>query len=167
MPAKTKRTKQTKQTKQAKQAKRAKPRKRVRSPRHVVRRAPESLRLRAMSASLTVSDLERSSAWYRDVLGFIVGERWEESGRLRGVQMKAGHCDVLLNQDDFQKGRDRAKGVGMRLWLSTAQDLDAVAARAQAHGGVLDEPPTHTAWGAYVFTITDPDGFRLTLVREE
>jgi uncharacterized glyoxalase superfamily protein PhnB len=154
MPAKPKRTK------------RAKPRKRVRAPQRAARRKPESLRLRAMSASLTVGDLERSLAWYRDVLGFTVGERWEEAGRLRGVQMKAGHCDVLLNQDDFQKGGDRAKGVGVRLWLSTAQDVDAVAERARAEGAVLDQPPAETSWGAYVFAITDPDGYRLTIVRE-
>jgi uncharacterized glyoxalase superfamily protein PhnB len=155
MPAKTKRTT------------RAKPRKRAAAPRRVKRRAPESLRLRAMSASLTVADLERSTAWYRDVLGFMVGERWEEAGEVRGVQMKAGRADLLLSQDDFQKGRDRAKGVGMRLWLSTAQDLDAVAARARAQGAVLDQVPTHTSWGAYIFMITDPDGFQLTVVQEE
>ena len=155
MPAKTKRTK------------RAKPRKRAASPRRVKRRAPESLRLRAMSASLTVADLDRSTAWYQDVLGFTLGERWEEGAHVRGVQMKAGRCDLLLNQDDFQKGRDRAKGLGVRLWLSTAQDLDAVAARARAQGAVLDQVPRHTSWGAYVFMITDPDGFQLTVVREE
>jgi uncharacterized glyoxalase superfamily protein PhnB len=155
MPAKTKR------------AKRAKPAKRVRAPRRKTRRSPESLRLRAMSASLTVSDLERSTAWYRDVLGFMVGERWEEGGQLRGVQLKAGRCDLLVNQDDFQKGRDRAKGVGVRLWLSTVQDLDELAARARAHGAVLDPAPTETSWGAYVFGVTDPDGYRLTIVREE
>ena len=155
MPAKTKRTK------------RGKPRKRVAAPRRPVRKKPESLRVRAVSASLTVGDLDRSVAWYRDVLGFTVGERWEEGGTLRGVQMKAGHCDLLLNQDDFRKGQDRAKGAGVRLWLSTVQDLNALAERARANGGVLDGAPSHTAWGAYVFGITDPDGFRLTLIREE
>jgi uncharacterized glyoxalase superfamily protein PhnB len=155
MPAKTKR------------AKRAKPAKRARARRRKTRQSPESLRLRAMSASLTVSDLERSTAWYRDVLGFTVGERWEEGGQLRGVQLKAGRCDLLVNQDDFQKGRDRAKGVGVRLWLSTVQDLDELAARARAQGAVLDPAPTDTSWGAYVFGLTDPDGYRLTIVREE
>src|SRR5881409_3446750 len=74
------------------------------------RQQPESLRLRSMAASLTVRDLERSIAWYRDVLGFVVGERWEEGGQVRGIQMKAGACDLMLGQDDFAKGQDRKKG---------------------------------------------------------
>src|SRR2546426_4085763 len=48
-------------------------------------------------------------SWYRDVLGFVVGERWEDGGKVRGIQMKAGACDVMLGQDDFAKGRDRKK----------------------------------------------------------
>ena len=42
---------------------------------HPQRQQPESLRLRSMAASFTVNDLDRSVAWYRDVLGFVVGER--------------------------------------------------------------------------------------------
>jgi len=49
------------------------------------RSRPESLRLRSLAASLTVNDLARSMAWYRDVLGFTVGERWEEDGKVRGI----------------------------------------------------------------------------------
>ena len=70
------------------------------------RQQPESLRLRSMAASFTVNDLDRSVAWYRDVLGFVVGERWEEEGMVRGIQMKAGNCDIMLGQDDFAKGRE-------------------------------------------------------------
>src|SRR5437867_2003295 len=92
------------------------------------RQQPESLRLRSMAASFTVSDLDKSVGWYRDVLGFVVGERWEEGGKVRGIQMKAGSCDIMLGQDDFAKGRDRKKGAGFRLWVATAQDIIAVAA---------------------------------------
>ena len=83
------------------------------------RQHPESLRLRSMAASFTVHDLDKSVAWYRDVLGFVVGERWEDGGKVRGIQMKAGSCDIMLGQDDFAKGRDRKKGDGFRLWVAT------------------------------------------------
>ncbi len=98
------------------------------------RREPESLRLRSMAASLTVDDVPKSADWYRDMLGFTVGERWEDGSRLRGLQMKAGRCDLMLTQDDFAKGRDRKKGEGFRLWASTAQDIDALAGRRRARG---------------------------------
>ncbi len=131
------------------------------------RREPESLRLRSMAASLTVDDVPKSADWYRDMLGFTVGERWEDGGRLRGLQMKAGRCDLMLTQDDFAKGRDRKKGEGFRLWASTAQDVDAIAARIKAQGGRLDFEPHTTSWGAYAFAITDPDGYKITFIQEE
>lgn len=129
------------------------------------RTQPESLRLRSIAASLTVNDLQRSVAWYRDVLGFTVGERWEEKGQLRGVEMKAGQCDIALGQDDFAKGRDRKKGEGFRLRVSTIQDITAIAARVTAAGWPLDRAPTETPWGEWAFALTDPDGFKLTFIQ--
>src|ERR1041385_8604640 len=95
--------------------KRVKPTKKQVSTPRSERSQPESLRLRSLAASLTVNDLTRSMAWYRDVLGFTVGERWEEDGKVRGIQMKAGTCDVMLGQDDFAKGSDRQKGAAVEL----------------------------------------------------
>src|ERR1051325_9452587 len=66
------------------------------APRRPERQQPESLRLRSLAVSLTVNDLVRSLAWYRDVLRFTVGERWQDGGQLRGVQLKAGSCDLML-----------------------------------------------------------------------
>src|SRR5207245_6505094 len=87
------------------------------------RKQPESFRARGVSPSLTVNDLQRSIAWYRDVLGFTVEDRWEDGGKLMGVELVAGSASIVLNQDDFAKGRDRRKGEGLRLWLSTVQDI--------------------------------------------
>jgi uncharacterized glyoxalase superfamily protein PhnB len=131
------------------------------------RQQPESLRLRSLSASLTVSDVTVSTAWYRDVLRFTPGERWEADGKLQGIQMKAGSCDVMLAQDDFAKGRDRAKGEGVRLWLSTAQDISAIAARIKVSGVKLDHEPREMPWGDYAFAITDPDGYKITVIQQE
>jgi len=119
-----------------------------------------------MAASLTVRDLERSIAWYRDVLGFVVGERWEEGGQVRGIQMKAGACDLMLGQDDFAKGQDRKKGEGVRLWVATVQDISELAGRVKASGWRLDREPSETPWGDWAFALTDPDGFKLTIIQE-
>lgn len=128
------------------------------------RRRTESLRLRAISPSFTVSDLQGSLAWYHQGLGFFVSERWEEGGRLQGVMLKAGSCHLGLSQDDFSKGRDRPKGVGFRIWCETTQDVDAIAARLRAFGGTLvEEPGEH--FDMYSFTAQDPDGFKITIAR--
>ena len=130
-------------------------------------RSPETLRLRAFQPSLTVNDLERSVRFYSDVLGFIVSQRWnDDKGVLRGVMLKAGACELGLSQDDWAKGRDRQKGVGVRLWCTTAQDVDALAARIKASGGRLTEGPMDQSWGGRSLSVDDPDGFHLTIYRE-
>jgi predicted lactoylglutathione lyase len=128
------------------------------------RQQPESLRLRSMAPSFTVNDVQRSTEWYRDGVGFYVAERWEDGGRLQGVMLKAGACSLGLTQDDFSKGRDRPKGIGFRLWCETAQDVDAIAKRLRAFGGkIVEEPGEH--WDTYSFTAQDPDGYKITFTR--
>lgn len=129
------------------------------------RQQPETLRLRKLSPSFTASDLQRSIAFYRDVLGFVVGDEWRENGELAGCEIRAGAVTFMLNQDDFAKGRDRQKGVGHRLWCHTAQNLDRLAAEIKARGGMLDQEPQDMPWGDRLFMITDPDGFKLTFVQ--
>jgi uncharacterized glyoxalase superfamily protein PhnB len=129
------------------------------------RRQPETLRLRGVSPSFTANDLQRSIAFYRDVLGFVIGDEWRSNGQLQGCELHAGSVVFMLNQDDFAKGRDRQKGLGTRLHVSTAQDIDRLAAEIKARGGTLDQEPTDMPWGQRVFMITDPDGFKLTIAQ--
>jgi uncharacterized glyoxalase superfamily protein PhnB len=126
------------------------------------RTQPESFRGRSLAASLTVKDVPRSLAWYRDVVGFTVDRRFEREGRLTAVALKAGAVELLLVQDDGAKGGDRVKGEGFALQITTTQDVDALAKRIHDRGGVLAAEPADV-WGARVFRLQDPDGFRLTV----
>jgi uncharacterized glyoxalase superfamily protein PhnB len=117
----------------------------------------------SLSASLTVNDLEKSLAWYCDVAGFVVDQRYEREGKLMAVSLKAGEVRVLLTQDDGAKGANRAKGEGFSLMITTDQDVDAIASRVRERGVTLDTEPVDTPWGARVFRMRDPDGFRLTI----
>jgi len=130
------------------------------------RRQPETLRLRSVSLSLTATDLQRSIAFYRDVLGFMMGDEWRDKGALMGVELHAGAVTFMLSQDDFAKGRDRVKGVGTRFYCGTAQDIDRLASQIRERGGVLGQEPKMMSWGSRVFMISDPDGFKLTFVQE-
>jgi uncharacterized glyoxalase superfamily protein PhnB len=129
---------------------------------------PESGALSMTSASpgFTVNDLDKSLTWYRDVVGFVVDERWEKDGKLAGVSLQAGKVTFLIGQDDWKKGRDRRKGEGFRLYCETTQNVDALAAKIKARGGILDEGPRDTPWGSRDFSLTDPDGFKLTIGSE-
>jgi uncharacterized glyoxalase superfamily protein PhnB len=127
------------------------------------RRQPETLRLREVMPSLTVSDLQASIAWYRDVLGFIVAEEYKRDDKVMGVRMQAGSIHLLLGQDDFAKGRDRQKGAGLRLYCMTAQDIDQLAASVQERGGKLSQEPKDQPWGVRDFAVVDPDGFNISI----
>src|SRR2546426_1041339 len=70
------------------------------------RRQPETLRLRKIAPSFTATDLQRSIAFYRDVLGFVIGEEWRQDGALAGCEIHAGSVTFMLGQDDFAKGRE-------------------------------------------------------------
>lgn len=130
------------------------------------RRQPETLRLRSVAPGFTVDDLAKSRAFYTDVLGFIVGERMTDGGKLLGVMLKAGACELGLSQDDWAKGRDRKKGQGVRIWCETIMDVDALAARVRRAGVALTEGPKDQPWGARSFSFDDPDGYHLTIFRD-
>jgi uncharacterized glyoxalase superfamily protein PhnB len=117
---------------------------------------------RSLEASLTVRDLAASVAWYCDLVGFTVDREYRRDGQLRAVALRAGAVRLLLGQDDGAKGLDRVKGEGFSLQLTTAQDVDALAARIRARGGALETEPAD-AWGARAFRLRDPDGFRFTI----
>ena len=128
--------------------------------------ARETLRLRSIEPILTVTDIERSVRFYTEVLGFVVDEKFNsESGTLQGVMLKAGVCRLGLSQDDWAKGRDRQRGVGVRVWCTTVQDIDAFARRLKADGYKLTQEPADQPWGGRSFALDDPDGFHLTIYR--
>ena len=130
------------------------------------RAEPESFRARTLSASLTVKDLQKSLAWYRDVAGFTVDQEYEREGTVRAVALKAGDVRIVIGQDDGAKGWDRVKGEGFSLQITTAQSVDELAERIKDLGGTLDSEPTDMPWGARLFRLKDPDGFKLTISSE-
>lgn len=127
------------------------------------RSVPETLRLRMISPSLTVKDVQTSLAFYRDVVGFTVSELWEREGKVLGADLVAGSSHLLIGQDDGAKGWDRTKGVGMRLYFSTSQSLDDLASAIKSRGGTLASEPEEMPWGGRAFSIVDPDGFNITI----
>lgn len=125
-----------------------------------------ALKMTEASPSFTANDLEKSIRWYRDVVGFVVGERWEQQGKLIGCELRAGNVSLMIGQDDWKKGRDRVKGQGFRLYCGTTQDVDALARQIRERGGKLDSEPADQPWGSRDFSLSDPDGFKITIGRE-
>jgi catechol 2,3-dioxygenase-like lactoylglutathione lyase family enzyme len=127
----------------------------------------QALQISAISPSFTVDDLQKSITFYEG-LGFTIDERWEDNGTLVGVMLRAGKSQIGLNQDDWKKGRDRKKGIGMRLLISTPtpQNVDEIAVRARGAGIQLKSEPHDTEWKSRAFEVADPNGFVLTIYSE-
>jgi uncharacterized glyoxalase superfamily protein PhnB len=122
----------------------------------------EALQISTIVPSLTVDDLQKSITFF-EALGLAIDERWEDNGKLLGVMMRAGKNQIGLSQDDWKKGRDRKKGIGMRLYMETTQNVDEIAARAKSAGIKLNSEPHDTEWKSRAFEVTDPSGFLLTI----
>jgi uncharacterized glyoxalase superfamily protein PhnB len=74
---------------------------------------------------------------------------------------------IGLNQDDWKKGRDHKKGIGVRLSISTTPgNVDEIAKRARNAGLTLKSDPHDTEWKSRAFEISDPSGFLLTIFSE-
>jgi uncharacterized glyoxalase superfamily protein PhnB len=131
----------------------------------IVATTQDALQISATVPSYTVDDLQKSIAFY-EALGFTVEERWEDNGTVLGVMMRAGKQQIGLSQDDWKKGRDRKKGIGMRVFLWTTQNVDEIAARARTAGIKLTSEPHDTEWKSRAFEVTDPSGFLLTIASE-
>ena len=117
----------------------------------------------SMGGSITCRDLQASISWYRDAIGFGVEQSFEHEGKVVAAVISAGNIRLVLNQDDGKLGWDRVKGQGLSLQINvpTPADVDATAARVTATGWSLVSEPSDRPWGARMFQVNDPDGFKL------
>ena len=125
----------------------------------------EAVQISAIVPTFTVDDLQRSITFY-EALGFTIDETWEDNGTLLGVMLRAGKSQIGLNQDDWKKGRDRKKGIGVRLSISTTGSVDEIAKRAKNAGITLKSEPHDTEWNTRAFEVVDPSGFVWTIGSE-
>jgi hypothetical protein len=109
-----------------------------------------------MFATLLVADLEATTSWYVDGLGFI---------NLFAIPGRSGSALVHLRRWQFQDllARPAAAPVGAARGCSLSfaavyDELDALAARARANGGGRVESLANTAWNTRDLTTIDPDG---------
>lgn len=125
-----------------------------------------TMNARGLMASLTATNIQQSLDYYA-ALGFEVTDRFEENGAVQGAMLKAGDVEIGLSQDDGKKGTGRVKGAGMRLYIETGDDIDALASRVKTSGVALTRDAYDTEWGTRAFDTKDPDGFLITVSSPE
>jgi predicted enzyme related to lactoylglutathione lyase len=110
-----------------------------------------------------VRDLERSVAFYRDVLGFTLLFNEPEFHYAR-FDVKGLTFAIAAGEADAS-GRamgDRHTGIGL-----VVADVDAAAAELIAKGVTFTMPPAQMPWGGYMGIFADPDGNLFYLDRAE
>jgi lactoylglutathione lyase len=114
---------------------------------------------------LFVRDLERSVAFYRDVIGLpfrLQGDGYVEfatQGAKFGLYDR-NRLEELTGQDP--EPPDRPGGEVVLL----VEDVDAEAARLGAAGAAILSGPVDRAWGHRTVHVLDPDGFVVELAEE-
>jgi catechol 2,3-dioxygenase-like lactoylglutathione lyase family enzyme len=104
---------------------------------------------------LAVPDLNRSTAWFRDVLGFQV--QWEDAADWRlverdGVRVMLGHCPNEM----------RPAEIGAHNWFGylDVDDVDALRAEITARGASCSSP-VDQPYGMREIIVTTVDGHRI------
>jgi len=120
--------------------------------------------LQSVAPGFTVNDATASIKWYCDVLGFSPKERWVQEGTFLGGSVVHGDVTINIGQDDWKLGRDRKKGQGVRVYITTADNIDTYARAITSRGGTLEHEP-RDEWGVRAFSISDPDGYKITFMR--
>ena len=135
------------------------------------------------TVGLTVSDMKKTLAFYRDKLGFQMRECWPNEAEpiwascvldkqhiMFGQASPADACESMHLKDPaagkfWGKKMDQfathTHGVGVNIYF-TVPDIDAYAAQVQKRGVKPDLPPTSQFYGLRDIVLTDPDGYTLT-----
>jgi lactoylglutathione lyase len=126
--------------------------------------------LNKLTPNLIVSNVERSLAFYRDVLGFSVTGTVPDSAPFVFAFMTRGDITVFLNSpeaaiEEYPAFKDRPIGGTLTLFFEVAGIREAYAA---LEGKVKVVMPLEVKWyGMTEFAFEDPDGYLITFAERE
>lgn len=118
-----------------------------------------------------VFDMTCSLAFYRDLLGFELVAAAPEVDTREGrfshwMWLRRGDADIMLNtqfdsneRPDSEEPARRIAHGDMSLYIGCA-DVDA-AFEELRQNGLQAEPPEEAPYGLRLFSVSDPDGYRV------
>ncbi|HEV8396774.1 MAG TPA: VOC family protein [Vicinamibacterales bacterium] len=124
----------------------------------------------SLTPNLIVADIERSLAFYRDVLGFSVEQTVPEAPPCVFVIVRSGPVEVYLNApapatEEYPSLRGRPIGGSLTLFVRIT---GIRAAYESLKTRVPIEMPLEKKWyGVTEFACTDPDGYVITFAEQE
>ena len=119
----------------------------------------------SVTPNLLVADIDRSTAFYRDVLGFTVKQTVPDTAPFVFVWLERDGVPVFLNDPkavahDYPDATSRAAG-GTATLFFLITDVDALHAHVAGHTRIV-MPLKTQFYGMREFAIEDPDGHILT-----
>jgi lactoylglutathione lyase len=114
---------------------------------------------------LFVADLERSVAFYRDVIGLPFKLQGDGYVEFATEGTKFGLYDRNRLDELTGQGADLPRSPGGEVVL-LVEDVDAEAERLRGAGATILKGPVDRAWGHRTLHVEDPDGFVVELAEE-
>ncbi len=116
--------------------------------------------VRAAMPLLYARDIERSRAFYCDVLGFTLTERWDPEGTLGWCALALEGARIMLQRAEADDVAGLAEGRSDIALFFLCEDVDALYERFRSRGAEV-APPSVAFYGMRQVTVTDPDGRRI------
>jgi catechol 2,3-dioxygenase-like lactoylglutathione lyase family enzyme len=129
----------------------------------VSKKAEEKMTFESLTPNLIVSDIDRSAAFYLDVLGFQQVTTVPEKAPFVFVWLKHGDVNVFLNVPQPEKAAPPLKldkaVAGTNSMYVKLHGIDELAQRVREHGVTPSIPMHKEFYGMKEFAVVDPDGY--------
>ena len=126
--------------------------------------------LKSLTPNLIVSNVERSIAFYRDVLGFTLVTTVPDASPFVFAIVQSGPVQIFLNapepaMTEYPAFKDRPIGGTLTLFIDV-QNIKA------SHDELKDQvkivmPLEHKWYGVTEFAFADPDGYLITFAEND
>jgi len=124
--------------------------------------------LTKLTPNLIVSDVSRSIAFYRDVLGFILAQTVPDAEPFVFAIVRSGNVEIFLNapgpaQEEYPAFKGRPIGGTLTLFIEVS---NIRASHDELKDRVQVVMPLETKWyGVTEFAFLDPDGYIITFAQ--
>jgi len=113
-----------------------------------------------------VSDLEKTAAFYRDVLGLEETRRHTSPRGSKLVFFKAPESEEEIEICQFDESGPVVVGEDLTHLAFEVPDLEAFAKHAESKGYPLSDGPTKTSSGSVIAFIDAPEGYEIELIQK-
>ncbi len=122
-----------------------------------------SMQLKHYAPMLATGDMNESIAFYRDLLGFTLGDTFESSGVISWCEMKLGQATLMFTQHETQTdhpgARDMFAQTTLAFYVSNVEELY----ESLVNRDVEVSEMRVTFYGMKEFDLQDPTGYTLLI----